>query len=221
MGSKERRERERAQQRKNILDAALKIISKEGFAALSMRKLAEEIEYSAASIYLHFENREQIAQELSEIGFRELLQALSQASEGKQGADALHALGAAYVKFGLRHAEMYRLIFMGDSDYMKAAYGESNPDTAAAQAFAVLLDVARQLTEGTTKLAPQALTATAELIWSTLHGIVSLHITCANAQSSTPETLVRYAMETLAKGLTQFPQRAEGRPKGKVVKEAR
>jgi DNA-binding transcriptional regulator YbjK len=46
MGTKERRQREKKDQRQNILDAALQIINQEGFAALSMRKLAERIEYS-------------------------------------------------------------------------------------------------------------------------------------------------------------------------------
>ena len=113
MGSRERREREKSEQRQKILNAALEIITKEGFAALSMRKLAERIEYSAASIYLYFTNREQIARELSEMGFEELLNAVDLATSGTEGSEALHALGAAYVVFGLRHPEIYRLIFIG------------------------------------------------------------------------------------------------------------
>jgi AcrR family transcriptional regulator len=64
-GTTERRERERAEQRQRILDAALHIITQEGFTAMTMRKLAERIEYSPAAIYLHFQSREEIARHLS------------------------------------------------------------------------------------------------------------------------------------------------------------
>ncbi len=201
MGSQERRERERLQQRQKILNAALAIITKEGFAALSMRKLAEQIEYSTASIYLYFKNREQLAQELSERGFQELLDALTVGVSGKQGTAALDALGAAYVAYGLAHPEMYRLIFMGDSEYMTAAYAAKRPDSAAARAYGVLLEMAHQLNDGRGISDAGKLTTIAEMIGCALHGIVSLRITCAASLTSSPEALVSLATETLARGL--------------------
>jgi len=201
VGSQERREREKLEQRQRILDAALKIITKEGFAALSMRKLAESIEYSAASIYLYFENREQLAQELSEQGFGELLLLLSAAAAKQKAVEALHAVGAAYVAYGEKNPEMYRLIFMGDSEYMTAAFGKQKEDSAGTKAYQALLDLAIRLqSEGFGKEAPTV--EIAELIWMTLHGIVSLHLTCVGLQLTSPKKLVRRATETLALGLT-------------------
>ena len=92
--------RERIQQRQKILEAALAIISQDGFAALSMRKLGERIEYSAASIYLYFENREQIAQALRHSGFEQLLLKMEAAIRDLSGRKALQAIGSAYVRFG-------------------------------------------------------------------------------------------------------------------------
>jgi AcrR family transcriptional regulator len=206
VASKDRRERERAQQRQNILDAALEIITKEGFAALSMRKIAERIEYSAASIYLYFASREQIAQALSEQGFQEFLEAISLAVSGKQVQDALHSLSAAYLEFGRRHPEIYRLIFMGDSEYMTAAYAEQQSGSAAAKAFEVLLGLARQLKADEAAKSEMTPPMMAEMIWCTLHGIVSLHITCAAFLSTSPEVLASFAVATLARGLLASPR---------------
>ena len=197
MAIKERREREKREHRQRILDAASAIIREEGFAALSMRKLAERIEYSPAAIYLVFKNREEIAQELSEQGFGELLDALTKAVASKRSAEALHALGAAYIAFGLEHPEIYRLIFMGDSDYMKAAYAAHSLDTAAVKTYDVLLELARQLQEGK---AESEVAAVAEMIWCALHGIVSLHITCAAFLSASPQSLAKLVTQTLATG---------------------
>lgn len=200
MGTKERRERERLEQRQRILDAALLMIAREGFAALSMRKLAERIEYSAASIYLYFKNREEIAQALGELGFQEMLEAITVAIAGKQSAEALHALGAAYVAYGLGHREMYRLIFMGDSEYMAAAFGGQKEGSAGTRAYGLLVDLACRLQgEGYgTKMSAVEL---AELIWMALHGIVSLQITCVGLQLSPAERLVTLATGALLEGL--------------------
>ena len=196
MGVRERREREKKEQRQRILEAALEIITKEGFAALSMRKLAEAIEYSAASIYLYFESREQIARELSELGFEQLLTLLAAAVAMPDAIEALHALGAAYVSYGLQNPQMYRLIFMGDFDFMTAAFGKQETDTAGRRAYEALTRLTKRLQDaGVLRQAP--LVEATELIWMTLHGIVSLQITCVGLQLAPPENLVRLATSTL------------------------
>ncbi|MEX0893041.1 MAG: helix-turn-helix domain-containing protein, partial [Gemmatimonadota bacterium] len=58
MGIAERREREREQVRTLIVEAARDILSAEGLEALSMRAIAERIEYSPATIYLYFKDKD-------------------------------------------------------------------------------------------------------------------------------------------------------------------
>ena len=205
MGIRERREREKSQLRQRILDAALEIITKEGFAALSMRKLAERIEYSAASIYLYFESREHLAQELSESGFHDLLALLSAAVEAPDAAVALHATAQAYVKYGLENPAMYRLIFMGDSDFMKAAFGKQSEDSAGRRTYALLIELAARL-QAKAVMRQATKVELAELIWTTLHGIVSLQITCVEMQLTPPEKLVSLAL-TLLTGTSTPPAR--------------
>jgi AcrR family transcriptional regulator len=201
MGTKERREREKKDLRQKILDAALHIITDEGFAAMSMRKLAERIEYSPASIYLHFRNREQIAQELSEVGFAKLLTYLSEAVEGRETVEAFQAACRAYVNFGLENPETYRLIFLGDSAYVKAAFAEKKDDNAAGQAYQVLVDLAERLKREGFDGGDAGSIAVADTVWSALHGIVSLKVWCDGFPMTPAEELIRLTTQTLLQGL--------------------
>jgi hypothetical protein len=69
MGSKERIHRLKENTRVNILDAAYDIVKDEGWQALSMRKIADKIEYTAPIIYEYYANKEAILLELTKKGF--------------------------------------------------------------------------------------------------------------------------------------------------------
>src|SRR6476646_8182618 len=70
MGIKERQERDRETVRRAILDAARDLFVTEGFQNVSIRKIAERIEYSPAAIYSYFPSKDDIFFELAEEGFR-------------------------------------------------------------------------------------------------------------------------------------------------------
>src|SRR3954453_19886648 len=70
MGIKERQERDREAVRRAILDAARELFVTEGFQNVSIRKIAERIEYSPAAIYGYFPSKDDIFFELAEEGFR-------------------------------------------------------------------------------------------------------------------------------------------------------
>src|SRR5438105_13558330 len=70
MGIKERQERDREAVRRAILDAAGDLFVSEGYANVSIRKIAERIEYSPAAIYSYFPSKDDIFFELAEEGFR-------------------------------------------------------------------------------------------------------------------------------------------------------
>lgn len=199
MGSKERKTRQRGQQRQDILDAASQIIANEGYSGLSMRKLADRIEYSPASIYLHFASRERIAQELRESGFQALTTCMRAAVAGKRGRDALHAIATAYVAFGIGEPELYRLIFMGSPGFMRAAYEGEQSGDAADQAYEQLLTITGGL-DGAPK-ERQNLTQIADVIWSCLHGIVSLNLALSDLQATAVEIQTNLSIELITTGL--------------------
>ena len=96
MGIAERKERQKAELRQRILDASLRILEREGFDAVTMRKVAEAIEYSPAAIYLYFDSRAQIAQALGRRAFLQLLDYLRSAEPLPDPAARLYALAQAY-----------------------------------------------------------------------------------------------------------------------------
>src|ERR671929_1893441 len=70
MGIKERQERDREAVRRGILDAARELFVNEGYRNVSIRKIAERIEYSPAAIYSYFPSKDDIFFALAEEGFR-------------------------------------------------------------------------------------------------------------------------------------------------------
>jgi AcrR family transcriptional regulator len=110
--------------RSHILDAARTIVVRQGFDALSMRKLAEVIGYSPASLYLHFASRDAIAHALSVEGHAMLLAELHACDSVADTGARVKAMAHAYVAFGLTHPEVYRLIFMQNPAYADAAFGD-------------------------------------------------------------------------------------------------
>ncbi len=78
MGTKERRERERRELRKKILDAARELFVEQGYDAVTMRKIAQAIEYSPTAIYLHFKDKMAVMRALCDAGLPGARQALPQ-----------------------------------------------------------------------------------------------------------------------------------------------
>jgi AcrR family transcriptional regulator len=77
VGTKERKEREREKQRELILEAAGEIFMQEGLEKLSIRKIADKIEYSPAIIYHYFQDKEDIVNHLMASGYRKIMSSLS------------------------------------------------------------------------------------------------------------------------------------------------
>jgi len=162
MGIVERKSRQKQALRERILDAARRIVMREGFAALSMRKIADAIEYSPATLYLHFASRDEIAQALCAEGYAQLLATFVPLAQIADPAERLKALGRAYVAFGVAHPETYRLIFMEDPSYTGAALGGAAAASrkGAGGAVAVVADASADAANETVETAAAGVSAT-------------------------------------------------------------
>ncbi|WP_454825268.1 TetR/AcrR family transcriptional regulator [Paraburkholderia xenovorans] len=226
MGIVERKNRQKQALRERILDAARRIVMREGFAALSMRKIADAIEYSPATLYLHFASRDEIAQALCAEGYAQLLETFVPLAGIADPAERLKALGRAYVAFGVAHPETYRLIFMEDPSYTGAAMGgaargagkdkaardEDTGVAAAAQAangeaaaseddpgeaaLHIMIAALEELKAAGGLPASTDLAVWAEAFWATLHGIVALNLTCPVFPATSLDTVVTVALDT-------------------------
>jgi AcrR family transcriptional regulator len=113
MSSKERHEREREAMHRAILDAARELFVHEGYRNVSIRKIAERIEYSPGAIYSYFPGKDDIFFALAEEGFRLLSESLAHVAEGVD--DPLEVLRHGfwhYYEFSKLHPEYYELMFV-------------------------------------------------------------------------------------------------------------
>lgn len=94
-----------------ILDAARTIIADEGPAALSMRAIADRIDYSPAGLYEYFGGKEEIIAAVCDEGQRFLFEAMSQADPALPPAEYLYHIGQAYIRFALEHPDYFLLMF--------------------------------------------------------------------------------------------------------------
>src|SRR3990172_13403798 len=114
MGVAERRQREREELRSAIIDAAVEIVSTQGVEALSIRGVAERIEYAPATIYLYFESKDALLRTVVEEAGRRFDLALAAAVPDVPLATAierLRALRRAYLRFALEQTAAFRLLF--------------------------------------------------------------------------------------------------------------
>lgn len=112
MASKDRILRLKEETRCNILDAAFQIAKEDGWQALSMRKIADAIEYTAPIIYEYFANKDAILNELTIKGYKMLSKDLSEEkSKYETPTEQLEAMWFAYWKFAFKEKELYQLMF--------------------------------------------------------------------------------------------------------------
>lgn len=112
MGLSERKIKHREEVRASILEAAREVVLKEGWQALSIRKIAEAIDYSVPVIYDHFINKEALLLEFVTQGFGLLNRKLESARNSVIEPELqIRAIGYAYLKFSGEHKEYYRLMF--------------------------------------------------------------------------------------------------------------
>ena len=179
MGINERREREREEVRRKVLDAARELFARDGYEAVTMRKIAEAIEYSPTAIYLHFKDKESLVRELCLADFDALAKSFQRIAREPDPLERLRKVGLAYADFALEHPNHYRLMFMTPhpghgKDEAEAAKRRGNPE---ADAYAFLLaTVAEAMEKGMLRPELKDPQLVAQAAWAGVHGVVSLHV---------------------------------------------
>lgn len=182
MGPRERRERQREEIRTSILDAARELFASEGVDSVTMRRIAERIEYSPTAIYFHFKDKDALLEELCDHDFRAFSEGFALIARMPDPVERLRSAGYAYADFGLRNPSHYRLMFM----VPKSARAESKTiakGDPAEDAYAFVKGIVGELLEK--GLLREDLTdpdLVAQVIWSAIHGVVALEIARCNDQ---------------------------------------
>lgn len=177
MGAKTRRERQKETVRQEILDAARELFAKEGYESVSMRKIAEKIDYSPTTIYLYFEDKADLLFHICEETFAKLLKLDQKVlAEKTDPITKLKKIGRAYIDFGLKHPYHYQVTFMmPHEDKQKMSPEEYQKEGLGLKAFGLVRASVEEcikkglLREINADVASQAL-------WAGVHGITSLLI---------------------------------------------
>ncbi len=200
MGIAERKEREKEDVRRKILDAAHDLFEAHGYENVTMRAVADAIEYSPTTIYHYFENKDALVEALCFADFERLTSAMNSSPLPENPVERMKALGRAYAAFGLANPNHYRFMFMTGGEWKNHA---KDPDTPPAKSYAVVREAVEQaIREGYFRKADIDLVA--QVVWSSIHGVVSLLITFkADQFPHVPPRpgLVEESMEVTLRGL--------------------
>jgi len=110
LASADRREREKANLRRAILDAARELFVTEDFHAVSMRRIAEKIEYSPTAIYLYFKDKEEILAHLASEGFAMLADRF-EALDSPDPIERLREGARIYIDFACIQTQYFQIMF--------------------------------------------------------------------------------------------------------------
>jgi AcrR family transcriptional regulator len=196
MGISERKEKQKLEIRKAILDASMKLFVEQGYENVSIRKIADLIEYSPTTVYLYFKDKNEILFNLHEIGFQKMAEYNIELWTIKNPLVRLHKMGELYLKFGLENPAFYDLMFILQAP-MDALKGLENCEWKSGdQAMGKLKETIQECMDKNLieKGDVDAITMT---IWSMAHGMVSLAIRSRFDKIVTPEQMV----PTMKKGL--------------------
>jgi AcrR family transcriptional regulator len=180
MGITERREREKEALRTRIVEAARDIVSEEGLDALSMRAIAQRAEYSPATIYLYFRDKEALLREVIQAGFERMGEYMREEMEelgDGSAAEQYRALGRGYVRFAVENTAYFRVMF----ELPTVAHLDCMPEECVAGVESGVLRrdfaetmVQRAIDDGYFKM-PDARRGTV-VGWGLVHGLTSLYL---------------------------------------------
>jgi len=173
MASKDRILRLKEETRMSILKAALHIAKEEGWEALSMRKIADAIEYTAPIIYEYFENKDALLYELTRTGYQILNSKLEEARDQyNTPEEQLEAMWVAYWNFAFLKKELYQLMY-GISTSCNCELMNKMPE--AARQWDIIAEVIAKMLH-INDLESEAICVRYFTFWSVVHGLISINL---------------------------------------------
>ncbi len=163
-------EDEIAVKRQDLIRVATDILEKEGFQALTLRRLATEAGISRSTPYLYFEDKADLLDKVCVATFRYLMSLCRDAMAPEDNIlSKLTALGRCYMEFGVQRPVLYRLIFAPE-----------NPDDEISPDVQKIADEYRSISESAMQEAfdqglftypPERL---GPVLWASMHGLLGL-----------------------------------------------
>ncbi|OEK01661.1 TetR family transcriptional regulator [Roseivirga sp. 4D4] len=173
MGISERKEREKEELQKLILETATQLFIEKGFEKTSMRNIAEAIEYSVGTIYLYYKDKSELFHAIHSKGFQEFFKYLSKVMVIEEPMERLDQLGRQYLRFAIENPGYYDLMFIMRTP-MESSQSESDWEEGDTSHKILTSTVADCLRAGYFKgLKPEVVSF---MIWAQVHGICSMMV---------------------------------------------
>ncbi|MCE7064792.1 TetR/AcrR family transcriptional regulator [Dyadobacter sp. CY326] len=193
MAIKERKEREKADMRNLIIDSATQLFLKQGYDKTSIRNIAEDIEYSPATIYLYFKDKDEIFYVIHENAFAILDKQFRKHDVIENPYERLIAVCKTYVRFAMENPDYYDLMFI-----MRAPLSQIKSEekwNAGNCAFEYLLQTIDACLERKL-IRPADKYVLSIAVWSFGHGVVSLHVRERLCVMGMPDDVMLSMMES-------------------------
>lgn len=192
-----------ASRRGEILDAAKRIFLTDGFERATIRKIAEAVGVSPATLYVYFPDKDAIFRAIAESTFEALLERLQATQIGEPGIERFRAGLHAYVAFGLAHPDEYRLTFLAKMMTVSGPgrLAACHDVPAADRSFEILVrGIAGLMQDGIFRPADPVLTG--EAVWASLHGLTALLLDQTEHIVSEHGALVQAVIDITINGLS-------------------
>ena len=199
MGTKERRAREKEQLRRQIIDAARELFVNEGYENVSMRKIADKIEYSPTVIYLYFKDKADLLDSACQETLLGLLDTVELLKRDKNNpVESLRKSGRAYVEFGLKYPQDYKLTFVIRPQFQKGLGLEEG--SVGERVFSYLCAMVSECVRQ--KAFRQVdVETTGQALWSAVHGVTLLLIDFPDFPWTATDKLIDTVIDTMIEGL--------------------
>ena len=199
MGTKERRAREKEQLRRQIIAAARELFVNEGYENVSMRKIADKIEYSPTTIYLYFKDKADLLDSVCKETLLDLLNTLELLNRDKSNpVEALKKSGKAYVDFGLKYPQDYKLTFVVRPQFQKGLGLEEG--SVGERVFNYLCAMVSECIRQKA-FRQVAVETTGQALWSAVHGVTLLLIDFPDFPWTSKDKLIDMVIDTMIDGL--------------------
>jgi AcrR family transcriptional regulator len=201
--------REKRQQRTHqaILDAARQLINEKGIDGLSIRAIAERIDYSPAGLYEYFGSKEEIILALCQQGNRRLAAYLAAVDKKLPFLDYLLEIGLAYLDFAMQNPDFFLLMFttmpISTGSVVSIEEWMESGAMSEGSSFVILVEaMERGVREGVLRIRPgMGALEMAFAAWSTVHGIAMLRVTALRSLEADFATIARETLTAFGKGL--------------------
>jgi AcrR family transcriptional regulator len=201
MGIKERQARQKEILRQEILDSARELFVKEGYENVSMRKIAEKIEYSPTTIYIYFKDKSELLYHLCEETFAKLVSEFEKLGDDLSDPIAvLKKCGRIYIEFGLKYPNHYKVTFMLNLEPDEAQGRHLSEDSMGMKAFGYLRKIVQECVKQK-KFREVDAETTSQALWSGVHGLTSLLIAHPNFPWVDKERLIDSTLDMMIDGL--------------------